>query len=1705
MRNTGNRLALVLVAILALSFFICAFIPAPYQSARATVGQNTQDYVDSSGASHDTNYGTHSSFAAQQAGPDAVSDTLTEANVPGSESIYGNTGTSTNYDLTGVNWYYGYVFTSPADIGQITDAHAYIRTDTGSGNAKFVIVLHSNLNIITNGISGAVGVSTTVQWKTFTFTTAPTLSPSTDYVLGIVTDVSIRIYTTTGNIANEGHYDTTNSYASPINPTDAAHLTEPPGAVYCHYNPLNYRLDLEEKWSSADYDEANEYLCVYPTSIAAENLKVDVWTGAAYTNVIAALVVNQWNNASVHTYLTGTTFEMRFIDATTTSDPTQSAWAIDAVLLHTWTTSPVNTACSCTNLDDTNKLYAAYKAYTFSCTVTDADGYADLYYINMTCNSASPYWKVSYLEASNAFSEYSDASNYITLNTGSCTYSKSGTSCTAVFNININWNHPDSSSVNLQLDSKTDTGMTDSDTYAVGYTYETRLDFSSGPTLNDGSGTATRGNIGGSITASGTVIYYGGTVHPPAAQVDVWIACSGATGSPWEATNYADAGTFSKTVTAHGTVGSHNYGFTVVQQGAGSGGTDECHATHTVGYISDRVTVTLTLTYTKIGVNQNCSGLIKGAIYAYDSSAFDGTVTLNSTTFSYASGCTHGFTATAVSGGAHGVTSFTTNSLTVIWETVSPHTFSYIWLKYSEFVWYAYLTETGMNLSIENVAVPGGTVTYYRNGTAFNSRTVTYAATGSYCDEVSQQFSYGWGHVQWKLYLSYVFAPYNFTALNYYTSSVIVVPVSHTLELTLWDLREDDYNFYIGYTTNWANSTITAWIGTPPYYSYLILVSPAYRAESATLSFSKLGFYDSDVHFIDWLINGTSSGAAGTYLWVNRTFQYNWHYSVGFDFYNSWHYARFSFESNYQFDWDIYGEFSNATYFLVDSGTYEGGSYIYWFPVPYSATTTMSLRYSIHLLATVMGSGVTYFYDVKSGITGDLYIFYYDQHGNNIPFDTFRVYLNGTQVFQNYATWSTGAAVNVTTVDRFGTTINVTVCSYTEVIEIQLTMYSLKVVSFYNGFIWFNVTKSGTSEYWSKYLAPLEISNYELYSGSYALYVDYLNGTINSVGFSLPSGTHGDYAFIITESTVHDILYFWSQTYQTATQINITVVTTQNDIITLNISLLNVNSTIQSQIINVLTNIQNSNSTIFAQTVSLLSQLSNVNSTLYAQTITLIADIQNVNSTLYSQIVSVLADVINTNSTLYGQTLVILNYLNQINATLYSGAGGFAAILLRGPDVQDKIYLSLLTNWGNATIYFYSDNVYSGYAPEGMNVEFTKNTSSGVHAIAFYVEGSPTSYFWINSSYTVGTSTVFMVYLHWFTTGQPGVGDFCQVYMTSTFDAVYTAYQNNTVVDSGTLYSVGTMSSWQRNDTRGVFFIGIKCVYGSTTRWINMTYKNAATKDWAYIAIIDGTGKPYTSWGAFAVYINSTRIYYEGRYYLDTSKVYYVRVYHEFYNQLLGLTVTGWADEITVTVTTYSFKFQNRYDYPVWVCLKHSGLSWSEYAMTDEVANFIVMSGQYDLYYNKTGKVGTMWVTEQYSYDLLAISVTQDKAFILLGMTLYDITNRMNLLEQSSANVAAAIGYDLVMQQQQQTFSLILAVVVIIGAFLLVMGYVSSRFKEVEAPSEVPIVVTGRKTEKPKPKKKSAWDKANDAWEDEKKKARAEEEERRTGRYVRRR
>ena len=64
-----------------------------------------------------------------------------------------------------------------------------------------------------------------------------------------------------------------------------------------------------------------------------EALQVDVWDGIQWITLIGD-VQTGWNNVDVSTYLTGSTFNIRFKDTTQIGDLSQDNWEIDALFLN---------------------------------------------------------------------------------------------------------------------------------------------------------------------------------------------------------------------------------------------------------------------------------------------------------------------------------------------------------------------------------------------------------------------------------------------------------------------------------------------------------------------------------------------------------------------------------------------------------------------------------------------------------------------------------------------------------------------------------------------------------------------------------------------------------------------------------------------------------------------------------------------------------------------------------------------------------------------------------------------------------------------------------------------------------------------------------------------------------------------------------------------------------------------------------------------------------------------------------------------------------------------------------------------------------------------------------------------------------------------------------------------------------------------------
>jgi len=276
------------------------------------------DYVNTNLSNEDSSAdkGTHSAFAAQKYGPDTIMDKLTEVNTSGSEQWISPTG----YEDPQGAWQYE---TNSYDDNTNTYASIAVPANSWSG---YIELTHSAINCdnirywvyrqdyyvdmlevdIYDGawVNVYSGSGTWQQWANVSFSETS------------VTGMRFRFHNN-------------HSWQS-----RSVRLYE---ADFLQVPPDNYELDLEIQWTHADFDEANEELCIYLASSSGEGLGVEVWTGSGWDTLIPTLNVGDWTNVTVSSYLTSEEFTIRFVGTTETGDTTQDYWTIDATLLHCWT------------------------------------------------------------------------------------------------------------------------------------------------------------------------------------------------------------------------------------------------------------------------------------------------------------------------------------------------------------------------------------------------------------------------------------------------------------------------------------------------------------------------------------------------------------------------------------------------------------------------------------------------------------------------------------------------------------------------------------------------------------------------------------------------------------------------------------------------------------------------------------------------------------------------------------------------------------------------------------------------------------------------------------------------------------------------------------------------------------------------------------------------------------------------------------------------------------------------------------------------------------------------------------------------------------------------------------------------------------------------------------------------------------------------
>ncbi|MHA3965081.1 MAG: beta strand repeat-containing protein, partial [Candidatus Thorarchaeota archaeon SMTZ1-45] len=349
--------------------------------------------------------------------------------------------------------------------------------------------------------------------------------------------------------------------------------------------------------------------------------------------------------------------------------------------------APVNdVAPVLVNPDDSTYMYARYNYYIITSNVSDADGYTDIEYVELTLyddSRSSSIWTVRYTVASDTFT-IELGSSYIILKASSFALG-SGNDLDITWYIKIDWDHSDL--VNIDTRQYVDDGIIGvEDFYESNWDVETRLEII-GLSIDDGSGTLDRGPLDGSITVSGTVVFLGSSDNYPLSnETDVWVSSSqyGTTTGPWSDLTLT-SGQFSLTAYADDQVGQDTLTIKVVEEAAGSGGTDLLASSTQSTYIADRIQVqSYSSPDSRVNIGDSATVDVE-LVYEYDtSSVTDGVVTVNGIVATHqgsgiwrisdtkASVQLVTYNTVVYSGGTHGLNQVNQNAMfqEVIWDQI---------------------------------------------------------------------------------------------------------------------------------------------------------------------------------------------------------------------------------------------------------------------------------------------------------------------------------------------------------------------------------------------------------------------------------------------------------------------------------------------------------------------------------------------------------------------------------------------------------------------------------------------------------------------------------------------------------------------------------------------------------------------------------------------------------------------------------------------------------------------------------------------------------------------------------------------------------------------------------------------------------------------------------------------------------------------------
>jgi len=311
---------------------------------------DSENFIDNDSSDVDTHadHGTSSNFTAQQDSNVAYNDTLTEANTAAAAS---NTTVLNNgfevgawnslFDQTTGTWI-RCLSGTPTGYTPHAGTNATYCGSTNDGS-----IYSDDVDMTT-----ATKIYVTFWWMD------DDLDGGTDFEFyvydGSAYDLIVQLDATGQTYAEDTWYQyswssTDNQYfdttfrlcfsATP-EPNEAAFIDDV--VIIREVTPANnYELDMEFQWTTIDYAQTNEYICIRTGStFGAENIVVKYRNGGSWTTLVTMTTVNTWYNTSLA--LTSGTLTLQFLGGTETSDTVQSTWQIECSLVHVWTVSELN-------------------------------------------------------------------------------------------------------------------------------------------------------------------------------------------------------------------------------------------------------------------------------------------------------------------------------------------------------------------------------------------------------------------------------------------------------------------------------------------------------------------------------------------------------------------------------------------------------------------------------------------------------------------------------------------------------------------------------------------------------------------------------------------------------------------------------------------------------------------------------------------------------------------------------------------------------------------------------------------------------------------------------------------------------------------------------------------------------------------------------------------------------------------------------------------------------------------------------------------------------------------------------------------------------------------------------------------------------------------------------------------------------------------